>query len=187
MKHSLAAFVAAAVLGAGCGPAAEERPMKIGLGVPDGYVQYEPITAPDLYLDLIGKPVLYAGEDGTLIFSLRNAGTKEVVIKEWFRNEPENLKLRVQPYLPGMTGPDPEAWIELEEPVQKPVIHYPLTLMPDNQAMIVKHLDFVGKMRVTPGMERRFFLQAQLNLKSLNLATGTIVLRIIPKPMKETK
>ena len=140
--------------------------------------EYKKITAADLYLNLVSKPLLSAGGSGELVFALRNAGTKRVNIPEWLRNEPENVKLFVQPFLPGMNEPAPDSWIELVDPVQQPVIHSPLILMPDNQVMVSKKLEFVSKMRIAPGMERRFFLKAQINLKSLDTESETVVLRI---------
>ena len=186
MKRLFASALLAA-LAAGCA-APEKPPMQRTFGVPDGMVKYPKIIAPDLYLDMISKPLLYAGGPGELVFALRNSGQKAVTIDEWYRNEGENLILLVQPCLPGMKAPDPAAWIEIAEPVRKPVIHYPLMLMPDNRVMIAKKLDFIGKMQVTPGMERRFFLQAKLTLKSLDLSTEIITLRVLPaRKEKETK
>ncbi len=170
----------------GCAVKTEPK-MKMGFGLPDGLVEYKKITAPDLYLNLISKPVLHAGAGEELIFALRNAGLRRINIPEWFRNEPENVKLFIQPFLPGMKSPDPDSWIELVEPVKQPVIHLPLVLMPDNQVMISKKLEFVDKMRITPGMERRFFLKAQINLKSLNTESETVVLRILSKSAKGEK
>ena len=166
--------------GSGCTSAPKSAKQRIGLGKPDGYETYKKIEAAGLYLNLVSKPVVYAGEDGVLVFALRNGGSRSVEIREWLRNEPENIKLMIQPYLPDMKAPDPQAWIELIEPVKRPVIHYPLTLMPDNQAMISKKLEFIRKMQITPGMERRFFIKAQLTLKSLDLATEVMVLRVLP-------
>ncbi len=163
----------------GCAAAQSRSGKKIGFGLPDGLKEYKKITATDLYLNLVSKPQLVAGGSGELVFALRNAGAKRVNIPEWLRNEPENVKLFVQPFLPGMKSPDPENWIEVVDPVQQPVIHSPLILMPDNQVMVSKKLEFVSKMRVAPGMERRFFLKAQINLKSLDTESETVVLRII--------
>ncbi|MBE6399527.1 MAG: hypothetical protein E7041_05220 [Lentisphaerae bacterium] len=181
--YAVVMLTAAAVCG--CSSAPKESKQRIGLGKPDGYEKYEKISAADLYFNMVSKPVLYAGEDGTLVFALRNGGSRSVEIREWLRNESENVKIMIQPYLPDMKAPDPQGWIELVEPQKRPVIHYPLTLMPDNQAMVSKKLEFIRKMQVTAGMERRFFIKAQLTLKSLDLATEVMVLRVLPaKTMK---
>lgn len=172
---------------AGCTSSKPEPKMKMGFGLPDGLVEYKKVDAADLHLDLLSKPVLHTGGSNELIFALRNAGFRRVNIPEWLRNEPENVKLLLQPYLPGMDAPDPEGWIEIVEPVKQPVIHLPLVLMPDNKVMISKKLDFVNKMRIAPGMERRFFLKAKINLKSLNTESEMIVLRILPGAIPKIK
>jgi len=180
-KNWVYGVVLATVLsGAGCMSKPEVPRQRIGLGTPDGYETYEKIDDRELYFGMVSKPVLYAGEVGVLVFSLRNGSNRSVEIREWFRNEPENIKIMIQPYLPGMKGPDPDAWIELIEPVKRPVIHYPLTLMPDNQVMVSKKMEFIRKMQITPGMERKFFIKAQLTLKSLDLATEVMELRVLP-------
>ena len=181
------ASVLLATLAAGCA-APQKPPMQRTFGVPDGMVKYPRIDAEGLYLEMVSQPRLYAGEPANLVFTLRNSGQKAATIDEWYRNEGENLLLLIQPCLPGMNAPDPDAWIEISEPMQKPVIHYPLILLPDNQVMIAKKLDFIGKMQVAPGMERRFFLRAKLTLKSLDLSTEIITLRVLPaRTGKETK
>jgi hypothetical protein len=164
----------------GCMSPPEMPRHRIGLGKPDGYEKYEKIDAAELYFNLVSEPVLYAGEDGLLVYSLRNGKGKSVEIREWLRDEASNVKIMIQPYLPGMKAPDPGAWIELLEPEKKPVIHYPMILMPDNQAMVSKKLEFIRKMQISPGMERKFFIKAQLTLKSLDLATDVTILRVLP-------
>ena len=186
MKNSIFALLLAALAASGCASKPKTLPMRRMFGVPDGMVQYQPIPAEGLYLELLSRPTLYAGKPGTLVFALRNSGVKSVNIDEWFRDEAYNVKLLIQPYLPGMTAPDPEAWIELTEPEQPNPVHYPLALMPDNKVMIAKQLDFIRHMRISPGRERRFFLRGQLTLKSLNLGTEVIVLHVLPPKDKET-
>ena len=61
----------------------------------DGYEKYEKISAANLYFNMVSKPVLYAGEDGTLVFALRNGGSRSVEIREWLRNESENVKIMI--------------------------------------------------------------------------------------------
>ena len=180
-----AALLLGVLAGGGCSSVQEPQRHKLGLGTPDGHEKYEKINSAGLYLNMVSKPVLYAGDDGVLVFALRNSSGKTVEIREWFSNEPENVKILIQPYLPDMTAPDPGAWIELVEPEKRPVIHYPMTLMPDNQAMVSKKLEFIRKMEVSPGMERRFFIQGQLALKSLNLTTEVMVLRILPAKVEK--
>ncbi len=181
---NLCCVTAALLLAAGCVTEPEVRKYKLQMGIPHGSKKYTPVNPAGLRLGLISKPVLYAGEESILTFSLKNSGTGSVNIEEWFRHEPDNLILYVQPYMPGMSSPDPEAWFEISEPLKKPVLHYPVTLMPDNQMLISKKLTFISKMSVSPGKERRFFLKAALTLDSLKLESDTIVLRVFPAQNK---
>ena len=187
IRISLFTMLTASVLAfaAGCATEQSVTKYKLQLGVPEGSREYKKINPAGLQLNLISTPVYYAGKSAVVTFALRNAGMKKINIEQWYRHEPDNLKLRIQPYLPGMTAPDPDGWFEIEDPRKRPVMHYPLTLMPDNQALISKKLDFVSMMEVTPGKERRFFLQACSTLSSLDLQSDIVVLKILPKQIKK--
>ena len=165
---------------AGCASAPQAPKLRLGLGKPDGYETYEKINPAGLYFELVSKPVVYAGSEAKLVFALRNSSGRSVEIREWLRNEPENIKIMIQPYLPGMKTPDPQGWIELIEPEKRPVIHYPLILMPENQVLVTKNLNFIAKLYVPPRSERRFFMRAESTLQSLKLASDVIVLHVLP-------
>ena len=166
-----------------CTSAQQKTPdMKLVMGVPAGKVKYEKISSEYLSLNLISSTQLHAGENASLIFSLRNFGSKELKIREWHKNEPDNIIMYLQPYLPGMKAPDPDAWIEINDITEsKQRFHYPLSLMPDNQVMVTKKLPFISKIRISPGKERRFFLKAKLNLTSVNLSSEIIILKVLPQ------
>lgn len=183
MKHFLLALPAALLL-AGCTSSNPEKEMpqyKMAMGVPDGKINYKPIPTKDLSFAMISKCDVNAGKKCELVFALSNKGMKEISIPEWYSNEPDNVIVSVQPWLPGMTQPDPENWTELSFDLKKPVLHYPLTLLPGNQALVSKSLDFIDKLAVSPGKMRRFFIRAKLNLKSAPLLSEVYVLQVFPK------
>ena len=155
--------------------------MKTAIGVPDGKVAYKPVPTRGLSLRMPGKTTVYAGEKTALTFAIANNGSKAVTIAEWYSCEPDNLIIMVQPWLTGMKEPDPDNWIELSFDLKKPVMHYPMTLLPGNQAMVAKELPFVEKLQVSPGMARRFFVKAKTNLKSLPLESEVITLQVVHK------
>ena len=167
----------------GCTSGEPEMPrMKMAMGVPDGEVTYKPVEAAgNLKLRMVSRPEVFAGEKTSLVFSIANLGRKEVSIPEWYGFEPDNLVVYVQPWLSKMTEPDPDSWTELSFDLKKPVLHYPIVLLPGNQVMIAKELPFVEKLQVSPGKERRYFVRAETNLKSLKLKTDVTVLKVRPK------
>ena len=131
--------------------------------------KYEPIRDHRLKLELTGTGQLFAGEGGMVSFVLINEGKKKVVIDEWYSNEGDNVMLYCQNWLPGMTTFDPQGWVKLEFEPKRPAWRYPLNLAPDNRMFIAKKLPFVDNLNITPGSERRFFIKAELNLKSVKL------------------
>lgn len=189
MKNYLPVFAAAALIGiSGCSSIPENTPkMKMALGVPDGMVKYDPISANGLVLRWVGKKEAYAGTKTSLIFTLTNNSGKQVSIPEWYSCETDNVVIYIQPWLNGMKEPVRDGWIKLSFDLRQPILHYPLQLMPGNQVMVEKKLDFVEKLHVSPGKERRYFVKASLNLKSLKLNSEVSVLRILPKKQGAAK
>lgn len=183
MKNAFFLFaIAALTLTVGCARTEPEMPkLKMVMGIPDGTVEYPTIPTKNLSLKMISAPTLYAGEEGELIFALANKGRRQISIPEWYAYEQDNLSVFIQPWLPGMTEPDPERWFDLSEELKKPVMHYPLTLMPDNQVMITKKMDFVKKLTISKGMTRRYFVKAGINLNSLPLESDVYALQILPR------
>lgn len=179
MQIMLTAAMLTALLFSGC--VRKERIPRTMIGEFDTPgKKYAPVNPAGLKIQLISKPVIHAGKSASLIFSLRNQSNNRINIREWLSNEPDNLVLYVQPYLTGMTAPDPASWTKLELPRKRPVIHYPLILMPENQVLVTKNLDFIAKLYVPPRSERRFFLRAESTLQSLKLASEVIVLHVLP-------
>ncbi len=137
-------------------------------GVPE-LPEYPPLEHYRLTLQHEGGKTLPAGRPARLTFVLTNVDNKPVRIIEWYQNEPDNLRFFCQPWYPGSTEPDPEAWVELSGPVQQPALRYPLDLWPNNQVMISQDFTAAENMVVSPGAERRFFVKARLNLNSVDV------------------
>ena len=181
MKHVfLYAMLGLLFLTSGC--VTEEGPkMKLAMGVPDGTLEYQTVSPRNLSLKMISKPTVYAGEKTNLIFSLSNDGFREVSIPEWYSHEQDNVIVYAQPWTTEMTQPHPDGWIELSFDLRKPVMHYPLKLLPGNKVLIAKELPFVEQLQVSPGKKRRYFIKSKLNLKSLKLGSDTVVLEVLPR------
>ena len=181
--------LAAALLAAssGCVTVPEHGKAKRAMGV-DPKPSYPKLTGYRLELKQVSPRVMYCGDRGELTFSLRNAGKESIRLDEWFSNEPDNVVVYCQPWLTGMTGPDDAGWIELSFDPKMPPIRYPLELMPGNRVFVTKELPFVSKLAVSPGAERRFFIRAKLNLKSVDVETPTsfIIVRNPPPRKKQT-
>ena len=145
---------------------------------------YPKLTGYQLELKQASPRVMYCGSKGEITFSLRNAGKKSIRLDEWFSNEPDNIVAYCQPWLTGMTGPDDSGWIELSFDPKTPPVRYPLELMPGNLVFVTKELPFVSKLAVSPGAERRFFIRAKLNLKSVDVQTDTNFIIVRNPPPK---
>lgn len=173
------------LLWTGCSSTPPEMPkMKMTMGIPDGTVEYKPLSpaeSSDLSFQMISKPTVCAGEKTALIFALSNDGNRSISIPEWYTWEQDNVVLFVQPWLTGMTEPHPESWIELSFDMKQPVMHYPVTLLPGNKVIVTKELPFIEKLQVSPGKARRYFVKAKLNLKSLPIESEVITLQVLSK------
>lgn len=137
---------------------------------------YDPLSDYSLVLFTRNTQTVRTGEGGKVTFALRNTDKKSVRIDEWYSNESDNIIVYCQPWLTGMTEPDEQAWTELSFDVKRPPIRYPLELMPGNQVLVTKQLDFVDKLVISHNAERRFFLRAKLNLKSVAAMSPVSVL-----------
>jgi len=187
-KRAWMMLLSAAVTVAICGCAGNkpERQSKRAMGtLPQE--SYAPLTDYRLSLRTDSRKTIRVGEGGEITFALRNLDKKNIRIVEWFSNEPDNVVVYCQPWLTGMTAPDEAGWIPLDFDVRMPPIRYPLELMPGNQVLVTKKLDFVDKMAITPGSERRYFIKAKLNLKSVSVESPVSVLIVLPEDPKRPK
>ena len=179
MFCNIAVIGAMALLFAGCSgkdSAAGKAPA--AMGIPHGNVKFTPVKAEGLSLQILGNPVARAGRPGVITFALSNEGGAKVDINEWFSYESDNVGIYIQPLLPGMIEPDERKWVRLEFEFHKPVMHYPVTLMPGNKLLIAKNVDFIQNMMIRPGEERMFFFKGELTLDSLKLSSRVGILRV---------
>lgn len=154
---------------AGCSAPRPERP-----------VDFPPVDAAGLEFGPSGSLMMEAGSPGELTLALRNNGTKTVLIQEWRMNEPDNVRLYCQARPQGVDAPDESMWIALDDPVRTPEYRYMLELFPRNQVLVKRTLGFVENLVLRPGTERRYFVKAELNLKSLPLSSGVFEISVIP-------
>ncbi|MDD3886099.1 MAG: hypothetical protein PHI35_04450 [Victivallaceae bacterium] len=176
-------FAVIALIGAGC--ATSDKPKKAKT-IP----VFEPLAEYTLSLRLVGGTVQPAGGDGVITFSLKNTGAKTVTIEEWHLIEPENIRVYCQLWRPDMTEPDADSWIELQQKIKEPVTHVKLELDPGNQVFVGRRLPFISKIKVEPGFELRYFVKAELNLKSVSLASPVAAVYVTatePTPLKPAK
>ncbi len=130
---------------------------------------FPPLKEYELTFSSVGPVNFKSGEEVKVSFSLRNKGLKPIRIPEWRMNDVDNIRLYCQNWLPGMDQPDPDLWVCVDEEIKKPELRYTLELLPDNQVIVTRKLEFADSMVVSKGAERRFFVRAELNLKSVRV------------------
>ncbi len=176
--HRLAAAGLAGMLLAGCVTTTVEGKKGLGFGEkPAGY-KFEKVRNAMLELTFSGPKILKAGQPGEIIFILKNVGGNNVRLEEWRMNEPDNLRLFCQVWLPGQEKPDPDRWLQLDGPVRQPERRYNLELMPERQVMIHRQLEFLKDLVITSGRERRFFIRAELNLTSVRCSSPVAAISV---------
>lgn len=181
MKKNLAfIFGAAAMLIVGGCASGSTRPHMPGYGEKPADHRFEKIKGAKLELQFAGPKNQKAGSPGQAVFILKNLGDKTVSLEEWRMNETDNLKVECQVWLPGQKEPDPDRWLSMDLPVKQPELRYHLELRPGNQVRIIKNLDFVEALYITPGAERRYFIRASLNLTSVKCSSPAAALAITP-------
>lgn len=131
--------------------------------VPD---TFERIENANLKLSIIGSRQLFVGIDDSVTFKLENLG-EDISVPEWQVKDIDNLVLYYQDWLPGTQEPDPKAWIKIEPIVLEPIQRYPLFLSKGATVLIRAGLPFLEGLEISSGKERRFFIKAKLNLKSV--------------------
>ncbi|MBO5308874.1 MAG: hypothetical protein J6C40_12800 [Lentisphaeria bacterium] len=139
---------------------------------------YKPLTGHKLELRHVGSNAFETGKKASVIYRLRNIGKKAVKIEDWRIRDDDNILVFCQPWLPGMKDPDPQAWVSLNEGVAEHSRRNPLILQQSNMVTLNRALPFVEHMYVSPGKERRFFVKAVLNLKSVSLESPVTAVRI---------
>lgn len=179
MKKIVLSCLFCLLLCAGCVEKVEST-KKLGFGFQDqGF--YPRLKGYNLSLELSpGTRRFRAGYPAELTFILQNRGKKEVKIPEWFKFDPNNLRVMCQVWLPGTDKPSPTMWLDLSAPVKRPIWRYPLTIPPGEKVFVSTNLDFISNLVVPAGSERRFFVRAALNLKSVDVTAPMAYISVLP-------
>ena len=180
MKIGLLFLIVSLVVCAGCVKQEVEYTKKWGFGFKDK-VNYPKLKNYDLTLELSsGTRKFKAGYPAELTFILCNRSKQPLRIPEWYKFDPNNLRIQCQVWLPGTEKPAPDAWLDLSAPVKRPVWRYPITIQPGERIFVSTKLDFISKLVVSPGAERRFFVKGALNLKSVDVAAPVAYITVLP-------
>ncbi len=182
MKKVLIALCLTALL-AGCESKPEFELKTLPYGVTEIPVngKYKPVLNAKVSLIPLGPRQFKPGTAGEIALVLKNNGSKTVKIPEWRMNGPDNIRLYCQPWLPGTDAPDEDMWLPVDEEILQPEQRYTLELLPGNQAIVRKPLNFIEDLVVRTGAERRYFLKAELNLTSLNRKTEVFAIAVSDK------
>ena len=121
-----------------------------------------------LELAVSGNPELISGKDRTVTFILRNLGNTPISIPEWFSNEQDNIEVSIQIWFPNTHAPEEDRWITYPVIPKRPVMRYPLRIGAKMFVSVEVPLEFLDNLIVKPGTERRYFIKAKLNLKSVS-------------------
>lgn len=181
----IGAATMAAVL-TGCVREVENREAKFVAGsLPQQ--EYAPLARYKLGINLEGSREYVAGGDSMLHFTITNLDTEPVRIPEWYVNEADNLLLYCQPWFPGQNAPDETLWVPIEIETKKPDFRFPLELSPQGKVLIDRDLRILRVLKLTPEGERRFFLKARLNLKSVNVESPVFGISVHSRQAEEAK
>ncbi len=180
-----AAVGIAVMMTAGCVKEVKQRE-ELGVGVIAELPEYPQLARYKLSLKLVGDRTLTAGKPGRVTFSLRNIDDRPLRLVEWYANEPDNLLVYCQLWLPGTTEPDEGLWIPLSFDVKKPATRYPLEIVPGNNILVTKELPFIEKLAVSPDGERRYFIKAVLNLHSVS-AESPVAAIAVQSPLRASQ
>ena len=181
MKHLLYILaVSVLVFAAGCAAEKTVVEKKLGFGFKDRG-NYPKLKDYKLSLELSpGTRRFRAGEAGELTFILRNTSGKALRIPEWYKFDPNNLDVSCQIWMPVTSAPDPDMWLNISMPVRRPVWRYPLTIPAGEKVFVSTRLDFPANLVISPGAERRYFIKARLNLKSVEVNAPVEYITILP-------
>ena len=154
----------------------EESQMGMGLTSTANFPKLERYK---LELTPVNHGLMAAGKDTKVTYVLRNLDTIPVAIPEWYSNEADNIEIDCQIWYPDMAMPINNAWMTLPVTVKQPPLRYPLKLGSQMFVAIEVPLDFLNNLVVERGTERRYFLQARLNLNSVSATSrySSIIIR----------
>lgn len=149
-----------------------------GIQISPNRTYYEPIAGAKLELSVVGSRQLVSGIDDSITFRLTNLGG-DLQIPEWYAKDIDNLIVSYQPWLPGTEEPIASNWQTLTPVIVEPIVRFPLTIPTKSSVLIRAGLPFLENIQVTPGKERRFFIKAELNLRSINAQSKVFGISII--------
>lgn len=146
------------------------------------------IKGAKLELSIAGTPELISGRDKKVTFILKNLSDHPINIPEWFSNESDNIEISCQIWFPKQHAPRDDRWITYPVIPKRPVMRYPLRLGAKMFVSIDVPLEFLENLIVAPGTERRYYIKAKLNLKSVSAASKVSAITVKPpKPVKPVK
>ena len=131
------------------------------------YEKYPELANYSLQLAPVGRREMISGIANELTFRLTNQGVNQIRIADWYAVDTDNIILYWQNWRPGTNDPNPGAWQEIRPDTRVGDNRFPLDLKPGVSADVTMPLPFLDDIVVTPGHERRFWIQAKLNLQSV--------------------
>ena len=179
MKNTVLFALLALVLFSGCVQTKVEK-MESRLGSVEQQ-SFPTVEGAKLELAVSGNPELVSGKDRSVTFILRNLSSVPISIPEWYTNEPDNIEVSIQVWFPGSMAPEEDRWITYHVVPKKPVMHYPLRIGAKMFVSVEVPLEFLDKLIVKPGTERRYFIKARLNLKSVEAESKVSAITIRAK------
>ena len=179
MRNTILFALLALVLFSGCVQTKVEK-MESRLGSVEQQ-SFPIVEGAKLELAVSGNPELVSGRDRTVTFILRNLSNAPISIPEWYTNEADNIEVSIQIWFPNSHSPEEDRWITYPVVPQKPVMHYPLRIGAKMFVSVDVPLEFLDNLIVKPGTERRYFIKARLNLKSVKAESKVSAITIRAK------
>ena len=140
-----------------------------------------------LELTVSGSPEFISGRDKSVAFILKNLSKNPISIPEWYSHEPDNIEISCQIWFPNQAAPDEDRWITYPVVPKHPVLHYPLRLGGKMFVTVDVPLEFLEHLVVAPGTERRYFIKAKLNLKSVSAESKVAAITVKPPVKQQNK
>ncbi len=152
-----------------------------GLGSPDQQTVFKKLEGCKLSLECLSpERTFYSGQTATLIFALKNMGSKAITIFEWKANERNNLVIHYAPAEKGQTRPPEKGWKEQRAKPEQTPRRAALDLAPGNHAPIDIELDFVRDASLPTANAQDFWVFASLDLTSLSCESPSMRVTVRP-------
>ena len=148
---------------------------------------YPEVKDAKLELAISGNPELISGRDKKVTFILKNLSSAPISIPEWFTNEADNIEISCQIWFPKQHAPEPDRWITYPVIPKRPIMRYPLRIGAKMFVSVDVPLEFLDHLIVKPGTERRYFIKAKLNLKSVSAESKVSAITVKAAEGKKSK